>query len=191
MVESAALGAWELAYFASQTPEANATSLLDGPGPASLKAGHKAWREVYYGLCEAKHTFEDAFRSLQWTGPAAIEMIRAVSCYALWLDDTKDLVGETAKQIVRIVSAYDAAWLKIVGPDRIAKNRAQLQELIASDRFGENAEAITATEAEYEQYRVQNAEVMFRYANEATAAMSQVLPFEEAPPITHEARPHL
>ncbi|MCV7341479.1 PPE family protein [Mycobacterium haemophilum] len=178
MVESAALGAWEMAHFASQTPEANATSLLGGPGPASLVVGGAAWREVYFELVEARRTFKDALRLLlQWTGPAAIEMTRAANGYLIWMHDTINSVGVIANQMLCIAEAYAAAQLKIVAPGRIAKNRAQLQELIASDRFGENAEAITAMEAEYEQYRVQNAEVMFRYANEATAAMSQVLPF--------------
>ncbi|WP_052915606.1 PPE family protein [Mycobacterium haemophilum] len=168
-----------MAYFAAQSPEVNAASLLGGPGTVSLLAGYTAWREVYFGLCEAKHAFDDALRPLEWIGPAAMQMTQAASCYSMWLSDTKDLVDETATAMRRIASACDAARLKIVAPDRIAENRAELQELTKTNMLEQNRAAIAVKEAEYEEYRVRNAEAMFQYANAATAAMSQVLPFEE------------
>ena len=74
------------------------------------------------------------------------------------------------------VAAYEAAFAMTVPPPVIAANRALLMMLIATNFFGQNIPAITATEAQYMEMWAQDAAAMYGYqaASQTASTLSTV-----------------
>ncbi len=169
-------------------PEVNSGRMYTGPGSASLIAAAAAWDELAAELYTVAAAYSSTTSGLAgaWTGPAAVSMARAAAPYAVWLSATADQAERAASQARAAASAYEAAFAATVPPPEIAANRAQLLLLVATNVLGQNAPAIAATEAQYEQMWAQDAVVMYGYAG-ASAAASTLAPFGSPPATTDPA----
>jgi len=67
-----------------------------------------------------------------------------------------------------------------VDPGFITANRGQFLSLVRSNLFGQNAPAIAAAEAEYEEMSAQDVAAMFGYHTSASATLAQLGPWEQA-----------
>ncbi len=169
-------------------PEVNSARMYTGPGSASLIAAAAAWDELATELYTAAAAYSSTTSGLAgaWTGPAAVSMARAAAPYTVWLSTTAGQAEQAASQARAAASAYEAAFAATVPPPEIAANRAQLLLLVATNVLGQNAPAIAATEAQYEQMWAQDAVVMYGYAG-ASAAASTLTPFGSPPATTDPA----
>ena len=113
-------------------------------------------------------------------------MAAAATPYVTWMQGTAAQAAEAALQATAAASAYDAAFAAHVPPTEIAANRSQLASLVATNLFGQNTQAIAATEVQYAEMWAQDALAMDSYAS-SSAAASNVTPFASAPQITNGA----
>ena len=81
-----------------------------------------------------------------------------------------------AGQAKAAAGAFEAARAAIVHPAVVSANRTQLVSLVTSNLFGQNAPAIAATEAHYEQMWAQDVAAMAGYHADASAAATQLGP---------------
>ncbi|EUA88460.1 PPE family protein [Mycobacterium ulcerans str. Harvey] len=75
---------------------------------------------------------------------------------------------------------FEAAQAAIVHPAMVAANRNELVALVISNLFGQNAPAIAATEAVYEQLWAQDVAVMAGYHAGVSAIAQQLAPWQQA-----------
>ncbi|WP_151069158.1 PPE domain-containing protein, partial [Mycobacterium tuberculosis] len=68
----------------------------------------------------------------------------------------------------------------MVQPALVAANRSDLVSLVFSNFFGQNAPAIAAIEAAYEQMWAADVAAMVGYHSGASAAAEQLVPFQQA-----------
>ena len=88
-------------------------------------------------------------------------------------DPTAAALEQASTQATASAAAYEAAFAGTVPPAAIAANRAQLATLVATNFLGINTPAITATEAQYAAYWVQDTVTYAAY--QAASAASSVL----------------
>jgi PPE-repeat protein len=121
-----------------------------------------------------------------WQGPSAAAMSTAAAPYLSWMNATAGQAEQAASQAMSAAGAYHVAFAMTVPPPIIAANRAQLMTLIATNFFGQNTPAISATEAQYMEMWAQDATAMYGYADNAAAA-SVFTPFSTPPQTTNVA----
>ncbi|WP_116376033.1 PPE family protein [Mycobacterium sp. MFM001] len=170
-------------------PEINSARMYSGPGPGSMLTAASAWDDLAAALGSAAVSYSSVVAGLTagpWLGPSSTAMAAAAAPYVTWLHTTAAQAGQTAAQAKAAVAAYETAFAMTVPPPLIAANRAALTALIATNVLGQNAPAIAATEAHYEQMWAQDAAAMYGYAG-SSAAASQVTPFSAPPPTTTTA----
>ncbi|MFQ2845866.1 PPE domain-containing protein, partial [Mycobacterium paragordonae] len=80
-----------------------------------------------------------------------------------------------------MVSVYEAARSMIVHPAVISGNRNSFVSLVLSNIFGQNAPAIAAAEAVYEEFWAQDIAAMLSYHGGASAAAAALTPFTKLP----------
>ncbi|MFQ2845865.1 PPE domain-containing protein, partial [Mycobacterium paragordonae] len=80
-----------------------------------------------------------------------------------------------------VVSVYESARSMIVHPAVIAGNRNSFVSLVLSNIFGQNAPAIAAAEAVYEEFWAQDIAAMLSYHGGASAAAAALTPFTKLP----------
>jgi PPE-repeat protein len=168
--------------FAVLPPEANSARMFAGVGQGPLLAAAAAWD----GLAEEFYTAAGSFASVTsqlageaWQGPAALAMTRATGPYLTWLSTAAGGAEQTAAQARLAASAFEAAMAATVHPILVAANRTQLVSLVGSNLLGQNAPAIAATEAEYEQMWAQDVAAMSGYHAGSSAAVAQLTPWQE------------
>jgi PPE-repeat protein len=105
-----------------------------------------------------------------WLGPSSASMAAAAAPYVSWISATAAQAEQTATQAKAAVAAYEAAFAMTVPPPAIAANRALLLMLVATNFFGQNTAAISATEAQYVEMWAQDAAAMYGYAGASSAA---------------------
>jgi PPE-repeat protein len=88
-------------------------------------------------------------------------MAAAAAPLAGWLNTAAGHVSHTAQQLRATAAAFEDAQAATVHPVLVGANRNQLVSLVASNLFGQNAPAIAATEAEYEQMWAQDVGATF------------------------------
>ncbi|ORV65038.1 hypothetical protein AWC07_14095 [Mycobacterium gastri] len=76
-------------------------------------------------------------------------------------------------------STFEAALTATVRPAMVSVNRTRLVSLIGSNLLGQNAPAMAATEAEYEQMLAQNVAAMSGYYSDASALASRLTPWQQ------------
>jgi PPE-repeat protein len=104
-------------------------------------------------------------------------MAGAAAPYAQWLSATAAQAAESAGQARLAAAGFAAALAATVHPATVAGNRARLGSLVASNLLGQNAPAIAAAEAEYEQFWAQDVAAMLGYHATASEAVSALTPF--------------
>jgi PPE-repeat protein len=168
--------------FAVLPPEMNSARMFAGAGQGPLLAAAAAWD----GLAEEVYAAAGSFASVTsklageaWQGPASLAMTRAASPYVTWLSTTAGQAEQVAAQVRLTASAFEAALAGTVHPIVVAANRTQLVSLVGSNLLGQNAPAIAATEAEYEQIWAQDVAAMSGYHAGASAAAAQLTPWQQ------------
>jgi triacylglycerol lipase len=169
--------------FSVSPPEVNSVLLLDGPGPAPMLEAAAAWDGVGSELSSAANAFGSLTSDLAgqaWQGPASASMTTAAARYVDWLGGAAAQAEQSAAQARAAATAYEAALATIVEPALITANRGQFVSLVMSNLFGQNAPAIAAAEAAYEQMWAQDVTAMGGYHASASATVAQLGSWEQA-----------
>ncbi|MFQ2842511.1 PPE family protein, partial [Mycobacterium paragordonae] len=170
--------------FLTLPPEINSLNMLLGAGSAPMASVASAWDGLAAELGSASSFFEGVTSGLindAWQGPAAAAMGAAASPYAAWLSAAGAVAEQAASQARVVVSAYETARSTIVHPALIAGNRNSFVSLVLSNVFGQNAPAIAAAEAAYEEFWAQDIVAMLGYHGGASAAAAALTPFTKLP----------
>lgn len=170
--------------FSVWPPEVNSSLLLDGPGPEPMLAAAAAWDGIGSELSAAATAFGSLTSDLTgeaWRGPSSASMTTAAARYVDWLGGAAAQAELSATQARTAAIAYEAALSTIVDPVLIAANRSQLMSLVTSNLFGQNAPAIAAAEAAYEQMWARDVAAMSAYYSSASATAAQLAPWLQGP----------
>ena len=175
--------------FGALTPEINSARMYAGPGSGSMVAAAAGWNGLAAQLHSAASSYGSVISGLTggpWLGPSSTAMAAAVAPYVAWMSATAGQAEQAASQAQAAAGAYETAFAMTVPPPVIAANRTQLASLTATNVFGQNTQAIAATEAQYGEMWAQDAAAMYGYAANSAAA-TQVTPFTAAPQTTNPA----
>lgn len=165
--------------FAALPPEINSGRMYAGPGSAPMLAAAAAWDELANDLYTTAANYQAVVTGLTsgpWLGASSMSMAAAAAPHAAWLNATATQVQQTGAQAKAAAAAHAAAFAMTVPPPLIAANRAELVMLVATNILGQNAPAIAANEAQYDEMWAQDATAMYGYAA-ASQTASQVTPF--------------
>ncbi|MDR3657194.1 MAG: PE-PPE domain-containing protein [Mycobacterium sp.] len=168
--------------FAVLPPELASARIFAGVGPSPMLAAAAAWDGVAEELHAAARSLAAMISELAgevWRGPAARAMTRATDPYLTWLNAAAGRAEQTATQARLATRAFDTALAATLDPFVVAANRNQLVSLAKSNLLGQNAPAIAATEAEYEQMWARDVAAMSGYYADASAAFAQLTPWQE------------
>ncbi|OBK46670.1 PE-PPE domain-containing protein [Mycobacterium sp. 1081908.1] len=170
--------------FAVLPPELNSARMFAGPGHGPMLAVASAWDGLADELRAAASSFASVTSGLAgdaWAGPAAAAMTSAAAPYAAWLSAAAGQAEQTAAQVRMAAGTFETALAATVHPIAVAANRTRLLSLIGYNLLGQNAPAIAAAEAEYEQMWAQDAAAMSEYYAGASAAVAQLVPWQGLP----------
>jgi len=163
--------------FSVWPPEVNSVLLLDGPGSGPMLEAAAAWDGIGGELSSAANAFSYVISDLTaeaWQGPASASMTKAITPYVSWLGTAAAQAEQSAAQARAAATAYEAALGAIVHPGLITANRGRLVSLVRSNLFGQNAPAIAAAEAAYEQMWAEDVAAMSGYHAGASATVAQL-----------------
>ncbi len=163
-------------------PEVNSARMFTGAGLGPMLAAAGAWDGLAGELHAAAGSFASVTSELAgeaWRGPAALAMTRAAGGYATWLSAAAGQAEDAAAQARLAASAFAAGFAATVHPIVVAANRSQLVSLVGSNLLGQNAPAIAAAEADYEQMWAQDVAAMSDYYAGAAAAAAQLTPWQQ------------
>ncbi|CKM91565.1 PPE family protein [Mycobacterium tuberculosis] len=135
-------------------PEINSLRMFTGAGSAPMLAASVAWDGLAAELAVAASSFGSVTSGLagqSWQGAAAAAMAAAAAPYAGWLAAAAARAAGASAQAKAVASAFEAARAATVHPMLVAANRNAFVQLVLSNLFGQNAPAIAAAEAMYEQ----------------------------------------
>jgi PPE-repeat protein len=171
--------------FLTLPPEVNSVRVYAGLGSGSMLAAVAAWDGLAAELRSAAALFCAVTSGLSggwWQGPSSVAMSDSAAAYVAWLGAAATRAERAASQAQVMAGAFEAAFAETVHPSAVAANRAQLVSLAGSNLFGQNATAIAAIEAEYEQMWAQDVAAMVGYHATASAAEGQLMPWQRLPP---------
>ncbi len=177
--------------FAVLPPEVNSARMFTGAGMGPMLAAAGAWDGLAGELQDAAGSFAAVTSELagqSWQGPAALAMTRAADGYAAWLSAAAGRAQHSAAQARLSANAFAAGLAGTVHPIAVATNRIRLVSLVASNLLGQNAPAIAAAEADYEQMWAQDVAAMSDYFADAAAAAAQLTPWQQLPAISVDLR---
>lgn len=169
--------------FSVWPPEVNSVLLLDGPGSGPMLAAAAAWEGIGGELSSAATEFSSITSDLAgqaWRGPSSASMTTAAARYVDWLAGAAAQAEQSAAQARAAAIAFEEALATIVHPGLIAANRGELVSLVLSNLFGQNAPAIAAAEAVYEQMWAHDVATMVGYYTSASATVAQLGPWAQA-----------
>jgi len=169
--------------FSVLPPEVNSVRVIDGPGSGPMLEAAAAWDGIGSELSSVANVFSSVTSDLvgvAWQGPASASMTNAVTPYVGWLQAAATQAEQSATQARAAATAYEAALSTIVDPGLIAVNRSQFVSLVRSNLFGQNAPAIAAAEAAYEQMWAQDVAVLSGYHTNVSVALAQLPSWEQA-----------
>jgi PPE-repeat protein len=167
--------------FSVLAPEVNSARMFSGAGSAPMLSAAAAWDGLASELGSAASSFSSVTSGLTaqaWQGPAAAAMTAAAAPYANWLNVAATQAMGAAGQARAVAGAFEAARAATVHPLLVAANRNGFVQLVMSNLFGQNAPAIAAAEAEYEQMWAQDVAAMVGYHGGASAAAAQLAPLQ-------------
>src|SRR5277367_5262332 len=172
--------------FALLPPEINSARMYDGAGSGPMLAAAAAWDGLAFELHSAATSYGSVVSGLSagpWLGAASAAMTTAAGPYVAWGRSTATQAEQTATQAKAAAAAYEVTFAAMVPPPVIEANRVLLQALVATNLFGQNSQAIAATETLYAEMWAQDATAMYCYAG-ASASASTLTPFTPAPQTT-------
>ncbi len=156
-------------------PEINSLRMFTGAGSAPMLAASVAWDRLAAELAVAASSFGSVTSGLagqSWQGAAAA-MAAAAAPYAGWLAAAAARAAGASAQAKAVASAFEAARAATVHPMLVAANRNAFVQLVLSNLFGQNAPAIAAAEAMYEQMWAADVAAMVGYHGGASAAAAR------------------
>jgi PPE-repeat protein len=169
--------------FSVLPPEVNSARLFSGAGSAPMMEAAAAWNGMADELASAASSFASVtsgVASQAWQGPASAAMAAAAAPYAGWLSAAAARATGAAGQAQAVADAFEAARAATIHPLTVAANRNGFVQLILSNFFGQNAPAIAAAEADYEQMWAQDVTAMAGYHVGASAAAAQLAPWQQS-----------
>jgi len=167
--------------FSVLPPEVNSARMFSGAGSAPMLTAAAAWDGLASELGSAASSFSSVTSGLTdqaWQGPASAAMTAAAAPYTGWLSAAAAQATGAAGQARTVAGAFEAALAATVHPLQVAANRNGLVQLVMWNVFGQNAPAIAAAEAEYEQMWAQDVAAMAGYHAGASAAAAQLPPLQ-------------
>jgi PPE family/PE-PPE domain len=168
--------------FSVMPPEVNSSRMFSGRGSGSMLAAMAAWDALAAELRSAAASFASVTSGLSaqwWQGPSSAAMAGTAAVYAAWLGAVATQAEQAAAQGRVAAGAFETAFIATVHPVAVTANRARLVWLVESNVLGQNASAIAATEAEYEQMWAQDVAAMVGYHGAASVAGSQLMPWQQ------------
>lgn len=169
--------------FLASPPEIISSSLYGGAGSAPMLAVSAAWGELAAELGSAAQSFSSVTSGLAgqaWQGPASAAMVSTAARYTGVLTAAATQAQTAAVQAQTVASAFESALAATIHPALVAANRNQLTRLVVSNLFGQNAPAIAATEADYEQMWAQDVAAMVGYHGGVSVAAAQLPSWQTA-----------
>jgi PPE-repeat protein len=166
--------------FSVLPPEVNSARMYAGAGSSPMLAAAAAWDGLAGELGSAAASFGSVTSGLageSWQGAASAAMTAVAARYVGFLNAAATKAGGAAAQAKSTAAAFEAARAATVHPALVSANRTHLVSLVTSNLFGQNAPAIAATEANYEQMWAQDVEAMAGYHAGASAAAAQLSPW--------------
>lgn len=163
-------------------PEVNSLRVHTGVGPGSMLAAVSAWDGLAAELRSAAASFGSVTSGLSgasWQGPSSAAMAEVAAAYLGWLGSAAGQAEQAAAQARLAAGAFEAAFAATIHPATVAANRAQLVSVVRSNLFGQNASAIAALEADYEQMWAQDVAAMLGYHASASVAGGQLTPWQQ------------
>lgn len=173
-----------MANFSVLPPEVNSALMYAGAGSAPLLEAASSWDEVAADLESTADSFAAVTSELvggSWQGAAASAMTAVATPYAGWLSAAAAQADAVAAQSRVAADAFDAALAATVPPELVQALRSGLISLVLSNLFGQNAPAIAALEAFYEQMWAQDVAAMAGYHAAVSAAASVLTPWQPPP----------
>jgi PPE-repeat protein len=152
-------------------PEINSARMFLGAGPGPMLAAAAAWDGLADEFGSAASSFGAVTSGLvdaAWQGPASMAMAAAAAPYTGWLSAAAAQAQGAAGQARAGASAFEAAMSAVVHPGVVSANRNQFVSLVFSNLFGQNAPAIAAAEAQYEEMWAQDVSAMVGYHGAAS-----------------------
>ncbi|MCV7077680.1 PPE family protein [Mycobacterium szulgai] len=162
-------------------PEVNSGLIWAGPGSAPMLATATAWDTLSSELASAAGSFRSTISELAeqaWQGAAAQAMTRVAETYAAWLTAATGQAELASSRAKAIADVFETARAATIHPAVVAANRSELVSLVVSNLFGQNAPAIAAAEAGYEEIWAQDVAAMSGYYAQASAAVASLSPWQ-------------
>jgi PPE-repeat protein len=169
--------------FLTSPPEIISSLLYSGPGAAPMLAAAASWDGLATELGSAAQSFSSVTSGLAgqaWQGPASAAMTQTAARYASYLTQAATQAQAASAQAQAVASAFESTMAASVHPAFVAANRNGLVQLVVSNLFGQNAPAIAAVEADYEQMWARDVAAMVGYHGGASAAAAQLPSWAEA-----------
>lgn len=123
-----------------------------------------------------------------YLGESSEELAAHAEEYSSQLNNAAAHMAQNALLAYDFVDAFEAAYKTMVAPELIDDNRAQLQELTATNAFGKNTPRIADFEKEYQEFWAQDATAMETYAAKAKQALSRLEKLPEPPSLRDQRR---
>src|SRR5271156_4908898 len=166
-----------LVSFFSLPPEINSLLMYSGAGSAPRLEAAAAWNGLASELGSAAESFASVTSGLTgqaWQGAASAAMAAAAAPYTGWLSAAATQASGAAAQATAVASAFESALSATVHPVAVELNCNGFVQLVMTNLFGQNAPAIAATEAYYEEMWAQDVSAMVGYHGGASAAAAQL-----------------
>ncbi|KAA1250948.1 PPE family protein [Mycobacterium simiae] len=166
--------------FSLAPPGIISARVFAGAGTGPMLRAATAWDGLAAELRSAAASFgsmASGLASSAWRGPSAAAMMAAAPPYVGWLQSAATQAEQAAGQATVAAGLYEAVRAATVPPAFVAANRSHLVGLVLTNLFGQNAPAIAAAEAQYEQMWAQDVSAMFGYHSTASAVASALTPF--------------
>jgi PPE-repeat protein len=163
--------------FLTSPPEIISALLHAGAGPEPMLAASAAWDGLATELGSAAQSFSSITAGLAgdaWQGPASAAMLSTATQYTGVLSAAAAQAQTAAVQAQVVAGEFESALAATVHPALVSANRNQFIQLVFSNLFGQNAPAIAAAEAQYEQMWAQDVSAMVGYHGGVSAAASQL-----------------
>ncbi|WP_152310985.1 PPE family protein, partial [Mycobacterium tuberculosis] len=159
-------------HYSVLPPEINSALIFAGAGSGPMLAAASAWDGLATELASAAVSFGSVTAGLvggSWQGRSSVAMAAAAAPYAGWLAAAATQAEQAATQAQVMVAEFEAVRLAMVQPALVAANRSGLISLVISNLFGQNAPAIAAAEAAYEEMWALDVSAMAAYHSGASA----------------------
>ncbi|ORW87543.1 hypothetical protein AWB92_23880 [Mycobacterium sp. IEC1808] len=148
-----------------------------------MLAASAAWDGLAAELGTAAQSFSSITSGLAadaWQGPASAAMLSTAAQYSASLSAAAAHAQTAALQAQVVAGEFESALAATVHPLVVDANRSQLVQLVFSNLFGQNAPAIAATEAAYEEMWAQDVSAMVGYHGGVSAAAAQLSSWSSA-----------